>query len=371
MRIRALFILTLLCVSPVQAAAPFTPLFNGKNLDGWTCMGTPASFKVDGGCIMTTGAHPYPAWLRSEKQYENFVLRFSYKTKGWYEGGFLVHAPLDGPGSKLGFKIHLRHDNHPYGLRSPGAIYDAAKPVAFPGFGAGKWNRVEVRCDWPMLRVTLNGTLIHDLDMSKNPALAHRLRRGHLGIQNICNSPAWFKDIEIRPLPDKDRWTDVFADGLDSLKLTGGSKWTFDPKTKSVAARGNNAMAFTKKEFAAPYELQAWVKTMPNGNGGIVFNNGGRRGVEIQCFNVPDSTNPTGSLYGIAPAKRVVSRDGEWFLIHLVNRGKHAEVFVNGEKVAETDALKPPYKGRIGFQQHTPNGKISYRGARIRKIGGK
>jgi hypothetical protein len=127
-------------------------------------------------------------------------------------------------------------------------------------------------------------------------------------------------------------------------------------------------MAYTKMQFAAPYELEVWVKTMPNGNGGIVFNNGGKRGVEIQCFNTPDSTNPTGSLYGIAPAKRVVSRDGEWFLVHLVNRGKHAEVFVNGEKVAESDAIKPPYKGRIGFQQHTPNGYISYRGARIRKL---
>lgn len=139
-------------------------------------------------------------------------------------------------------------------------------------------------------------------------------------------------------------------------------------------------MAYTKSEFAAPYELQVWVKTMPNGNGGIVFNNGDKRGVEIQCFNTKDSTNPTGSLYGIDPAKRVVSRDGEWFLIHLihlihlvnlvnlVNRGKHAAVLVNGEMISESEAIKPPFKGRIGFQQHTPNGFISYREARIRKL---
>jgi hypothetical protein len=126
-------------------------------------------------------------------------------------------------------------------------------------------------------------------------------------------------------------------------------------------------MAYTKKEFSDPFEFQVWVKTMVNGNGGVVFNNSAKhRGVEAQCFNVPDSTNPTGSLYGIDAAKRVVSRDDEWFLLQIFSDGSHAKVFVNGEKVSETNTLKPPYGGRIGFQQHTPNGVIHYRGARIR-----
>jgi hypothetical protein len=159
---------------------------------------------------------------------------------------------------------------------------------------------------------------------------------------------------------------------MEGMTRKGHTDWRIEGDT--LAGHGADGMAYTKKEFSPPYELQVWAKTMVNGNGGVVFNSDSKKnksGVEIQCFNVPDSTNPTGSLYGIAPAKRVVSRDGEWFLIQLFNHGKHAEVFVNGEKVAETDALKPPYKGRIGFQQHTPNGEISYRGARIRKIGGK
>ena len=227
---------------------------------------------------------------------------------------------------------------------------------------------MEVVCDWPRLRVTLNGTVIHDLDMSQHPVLRHRLRRGYLGIQNICDSGAWFKDIEIRPLPDKTNWTDLFADGLAGLTFTGNSKWTFDAGTKTLDARGNNAMAYTKEQFRAPYELQVWVKTMVNGNGGVTFNDQGEHHVEIQCFNTPDATNPTGSLYGIAPARRVVSRDEEWCLIQLFNYGKRAEVFVNGEPVAETDTLQPPYQGRIGFQQHTAKGHIAYRGARLRKI---
>jgi hypothetical protein len=87
----------------------------------------------------------------------------------------------------------------------------------------------------------------------------------------------------------------------------------------------------------------------------------------VQCFNAPDSTNPTGSIYGIAPAKRVVSHDEEWFLLQIFNNGPKAMIIVNGEKVCETNTLKPPYKGGIAFQQHTPGAVIHYRGARVKK----
>jgi len=345
------------------AAGGFVSLFNGKDLSGWVTVGTPKSFIVKENAIYTTGAKPFPSWLRSEKEYENFILRFSYKTVGWYEGGVLLHAPLYGPGSKLGFKIHLRHDQKAYGLRSPGAIYDAAAPLGIANHPAGRWNHCEVVCDWPRLRVTMNGTIIHDINMNKNDALRYRLRRGFIGIQNICQSSAYFKDIQIRPLPDKERWTDLFASGMDGLRLKGNSKWSLQNDT--LTARGNNAMAYTKKEYASPFELQVWVKTAVNGNGGVIFN-GGAHGVEVQCFNVPDCTNPTGSLYGLAPARRVVSRDQEWFLLQIFSNGPNAMVIVNGERVCETDKVKPPYKGSIGFQQHTQGSVIHYRGARIK-----
>ncbi len=348
------------------ASKGFVSLFNGKNLNGWVTMGTRGSFVVKDNAIYTTGAHPYPAWLRSKKQYENFILRFSYKTAGWYEGGILIHAPMYGRGSKMGFKIHIRHDREMLGSRSTGGIYDVAAPVAMANKPAGRWNRCEVLCDWPRLRVTMNGVVIQNLDMSKNDILKYRLRKGYIGIENICDSGAFFKDIEIRPLPGREEWTNLFEGGIKAMRFTGGSKWNI--KDNTLTGKGYPAMAYTKKEFVGPFELQVWVKTMVNGNGGVMFNCNGSHGVEVQCFNVPDSTNPTGSLYGICPAKRVVSRDMQWFLIQLFTDGSRATVFVNGEKVSQTDKLKPPYKGTIGFQQHTPKGFIEYRGARIKKL---
>ncbi len=358
----ALVVLAGLSVVSVSAQEDFTSLFNGKDLTGWVPVGTPDAFTVKDEAICTTGAGPYPSWLRSAKPYENFVLRFEYRTEGWYEGGVLLHAPADGPGSMLGFKIHLRHDRHEYGARSPGAIYDVAAPRRLVNLPSGQWNRCEVECDWPLLRVTLNGTVIHDINMDANDVLKYRLRRGFIGIQNIgCR--AGFRNIQIRPLPDQEHWTRLLEPGLEGFRMTGKADWQIQDDT--LTGKGPDGQAVTQQQFEGPFELQAWVKTIVNGNGGVLFNCGGP-GVEVQCFNAPDSTNPTGSLYGIAPARRVVSKDEEWFLLQIFSEGPKAMVLVNGEKVCATSDLKPPYQGGIGFQQHTPGAIIHYRGARLK-----
>ncbi|MCF7976056.1 MAG: DUF1080 domain-containing protein [Phycisphaerae bacterium] len=201
--------------------------------------------------------------------------------------------------------------------------------------------------------------------MDKDEAFANRLRRGFIGIQNIgCR--ASFRRLDIRVLPDQEQWTSLFASGMEGLRTEGNADWQVQDNV--LTGQGSDGMAFTQEAFAAPFELQVWVKTCVNGNGGVLFNGGPGR-VEVQCFNAPDSTNPTGSLYGISPAQRVLSQDQAWFLMQIFNRGSHATVLVNGEEVSQTQALKPPYKGSIGFQQHTPGGIIHYRGARIRTLG--
>ncbi|MDP8245922.1 MAG: DUF1080 domain-containing protein [Candidatus Hinthialibacter antarcticus] len=367
MKIRffALLLLVCLCLFTVRAEENFTPLFNGKDLSGWTPIGEPGAFAVKKNAIFTTGAGPYPTWLRTEKEYENFVLRFEFQTEGWYEGGVLIHAPADGPASKLGLKLHLRHDQKKYGARSPGAIYDAAAPMAIANKPSGQWNQCEIVCDWPTLKVTLNGELIHNINMENDDAFRHRLRSGFVGIQNI-GCKGYFKNIEIKTLPGKEQWTDLFKDGLDGFHLHEKTEWSLADGV--LTGKGQNGFASSKEEFDGPMEFQAWCKTIVNGNGGVHFNwAGDGHGIEVQCFNSPDSTNPTGSLYGIAPAQRIVSYDEEWFLLQVFSDGPHAMVRVNGENVCESSEIAEPHRGSVAFQQHTPGTVIQYRDAKIIK----
>ena len=361
----SVLVLCSLTLSPASAQDGFTPLFNGKDLSGWVPVGTPDAFKVEKGAILSTGASPYPSWLRTEMPYEDFILRLEYQTLGWYEGGILIHAPVDGPASQLGFQVHLRHDRLDYQARSPGAIYDVAAPLSLANYDSEKWNSCEIVCAWPHLQVTLNGVKVQDLDMATNPLLRYRLSKGFIGLENIgCR--AYFRNIEIKPLPGQEEWTSLFSRGLEGMYFLGDSHWKVSDGT--LIGEGPTGYALTKAAFKGPFELQVWVKTSLNGNGGVTFNASGRNpGIEVQCFNCTDSTNPTGSLYDIAAADRLVSQDNVWFLMQIFVDGANAMVMVNSQKVSQTDQLKAPYEGTIGFQQHTPGGHIEYRGARLRQ----
>jgi hypothetical protein len=362
----ALVGLFLTCCGTAHTEEGFISLFNGNDLNGWKAIGTADAFVVKNHSIYTTGASPYPSWLCSKTEYENFILRFEYMTDGWYEGGILFHSPMDGPTSKLGMKLHLRHDRKEYGLRSPGAIYDAAAPLTIANRLSRRWNQCEIMCDWPRLSIKMNGTVIHDINMKTHDALRYRLRRGHIGIQNIgCR--AHFRKIEIRTLPDKEQWTNLFAKGMDGLRTVEETDWSLNDNM--LTGKGKNGFAVTKQEFTGPFEFQVWAKTIVNGNGGVHFYwHDNNHGIEVQCFNSPDSTNPTGSMYGIAPAKRIASFDEQWFLLQIFADGPNAMVIVNGEQVCQTNELKPPFKGGMAFQQHTPGSTIWYRGARMKIV---
>src|SRR5207253_709614 len=59
-----------------QAESGFTPLCDGKTLRGWKIKeGPETAFYVNDGSIVVHDSAGFPAWLSSEKQYENFDFR--------------------------------------------------------------------------------------------------------------------------------------------------------------------------------------------------------------------------------------------------------------------------------------------------------
>ncbi len=350
-------------------------LFNGEDLSGWVKMGPSESFAVKDGCILSTGKGLFPAWLRTEREYENFELSFEWRYDGWSEGGVFIHAPLDGPGSKMGEKLYLFYTSNNTPLRSAGAIYDIAAPTEHAINSKGKWNRCQILCDWPMLRVTMNGTVVQDLDMEKHEELKYRLRSGYIGIESL-GTKGFYRNLKVRELPSKESWTDLLAGGLDSFTFYEGGKKPWTLEGDLLTGKAINGYAITKQRYEGPFEMQVWVRTTQNGNGGIFYrwddvgqdvNNRGR-GPEIQVYNVEGCSNTTGSLYNVVPASRVVTRDNEWFLMQVFSDGPRTMVRANGELMCESSTLKPPHNGRIAFQQHTPGATVEFRNPRIKKL---
>ncbi|HEY3129482.1 MAG TPA: DUF1080 domain-containing protein [Acidobacteriota bacterium] len=367
------FLLALILLSPSISFCEagqdnWLSLFNGKDLSGWVAMGdNPNSFRADQGTIFSTGAGNYPNWLRSEREYENFDLRLEYMTPNWCEAGVLVHAPLYGRASKAGIKIHLRHDQIDEGARSTGSIYDVLPPLVQASKPQKQWNTMEIHVDWPTLRVTLNGQIIHDADMEKNSKLRWRLRQGYIGFQDI-GQPIRYRSIEIRELPSKERWT-ALSNGKDlsGWTTTGTARWSAEGST-FVGSNGDGYLV--SNESFSNFEFQVYVRTSKYANGGIQFRweSEKLKGYEAQIYNVVEATNPTGSIYGIVPAVDPDARDGEWFLMQVISQGSYAAVRVNGETVAESSRLTIPDQGRIALQMHKEDARVEYRNLRVKLL---
>ncbi|MCG2460270.1 DUF1080 domain-containing protein [Flavobacteriaceae bacterium F89] len=207
----------ILMVSPCNGQkktdeAGFTNLFNGVDLDGWT--GNKQSYQVAGGAIVV---HPNKGEgggnLFTTKEYGNFILRFEFKLTPGANNGLGIRAPLEGDAAYKGMEIQIIDntaqkyaDLHQYQYH--GSVYGVIpakrgylKPV-------GEWNSEEVNINGSKIKVTLNGTVILEGDVteaSKNGTMDHKdhpgLQRktGHIGFLGHGDVVS-FRNIRIKEL---------------------------------------------------------------------------------------------------------------------------------------------------------------------------
>ncbi len=191
----------------------FTPLFDGKTLNGWTLLNKNPK---DRGYIVENGSIVCPldggGNLLTEKDYANFVLRFEFKMEPGGNNGIGIRAPLSGDIAYSGMEIQvLDHGHEKYkGKIKPaqfhGSVYDviAAKDEGLKP--AGQWNSEEIAANGSKIKVTLNGKVILDADLSsvtdeaihkKHPGLRRTTGRiGFLGHHSLVE----FRNIRVKEL---------------------------------------------------------------------------------------------------------------------------------------------------------------------------
>lgn len=183
-------IVSSLALQPVEQG--FTPLFNGKNLDGWVYgvrgaaeNRTGKGYQVENGVIFSTpddGGNLYTA-----KDYADFVFRFDFKLTENANNGIAIRAPLTGDAAYAAIEIQVLDDS--------GSKYTALKPFQYHGsvYGVvaakrgfqkpvGEWNSEEITAKGRRITVVLNGTTIVDADLDdvKDEAVI----KAHPGLSN-------------------------------------------------------------------------------------------------------------------------------------------------------------------------------------------
>jgi hypothetical protein len=209
---------------PKVAAADdgFKPLFNGKDLTGWVNVNChPDTFFVKDGEIITTGKPM--GFLRTEKQYENFVLEMDWmhvnKTEVGNSGLFVWGDPLPVTGSVYtrGIEVQVLV-NLEYKDKKTGAVTASSHgdvfaiqgarctpdrphptggmrciPSEFRAKGGGEWNHYKVTANDGVIKLEVNGKEVSGVSKCTP-------RKGYLALESE-GAECHFKNIKIKELP--------------------------------------------------------------------------------------------------------------------------------------------------------------------------
>ena len=192
----------------------FTSLFNGRDLRGW--IGATDQYRVEDSLLVLPKGRG--GKLLTEKQFDNFILRFDFKLTSGANNGLAIRAPIKGDAAYNAIELQILDNSSdrwpnlkPY--QTHGSIYGVAP--AKRGFlkPVGEWNAQEVRCNGRNIHVILNGHTILNanldqvtstgktIDGQPHPGLKNT--KGHLGFLGHGDRVA-FRNIRIRPLnPDQ------------------------------------------------------------------------------------------------------------------------------------------------------------------------
>jgi hypothetical protein len=154
--------------------AGFTPIFDGKTLNGWT--GATKGYVAENGslvCLKTGGGNLFTA-----KEYGDFVFRFEFKFDPNGNNGVSVR----------GHEIQILDDYADIHKKIKpcqyhGSIYCKVPAKRGSTKPAGEWNTQEIMVKGTQWKVTVNGKVIVDADISKVEGLeaVAKRTRGPIG----------------------------------------------------------------------------------------------------------------------------------------------------------------------------------------------
>jgi hypothetical protein len=163
----------------------WTPLFNGKDLEGWVQRGGKASYKVEDGAIVGTSVpNTSNSFLCTKKDYGDFILELEFKVHPQLNSGVQIRSQcfdeakefeLGGKtirvaaGRVHGYQVEIDPSSRAYS----GGIYDEGRrgwladlkenEAARKAFKAGDWNRFRVECKGDSLKTWINDVPAADL----------------------------------------------------------------------------------------------------------------------------------------------------------------------------------------------------------------
>lgn len=210
-----------------EIAEGFVPLYNGHDLTGWTATKSQTAYAPVKRGVLAYDHLKGGAFLWTDKDYSDFILRFEFKLSCDCNNGLAVRTPFGKHAASQGLEIQMLDDEGDmYTTTFPqlgfyqkaccrhGSVYGVIAPKFQPDGRSylkpvGEWNTEEVTLIGSKIKVVLNGTVILDDDLSRYPTDGTTMDGNeHPGLRNKTGRlawlshgyPCWWRNIRIREI---------------------------------------------------------------------------------------------------------------------------------------------------------------------------
>ena len=176
----AFVVLSLLSTASSLCAQERIPIFNGRDLDGWTVHGTELWYVDAGDLICESGPDAQYGYLRTNETYTDFDLTLEFKQEANGNSGVFFRSTIDGT-IISGWQAEVA----PPGLFS-GGIYESygrgwliqPDPSKDSALRMGEWNTMRVRVVGTRVTTWINSTEMIDFTDDNIGAAT-----GHIALQ--------------------------------------------------------------------------------------------------------------------------------------------------------------------------------------------
>jgi hypothetical protein len=372
----------------------FVPMFNGKDLSGWVNVNcAPETFFVKDNQIITTGKPT--GYLRTEKQYENFIAEFDWKhippkPDEVGNSGFFVWAdpiPAVGTGYTRGIEVqvlvNLEYKNKKgeitatshgdlFSIWGATCVPDRPHPDGWErclpsenrAKGANEWNHYRVEANDGVIKLAVNGKVVSGISKC-NP------RKGYLALESE-GSECRFRNLKIKELTSTNPMPKEIADeakGHENLFFGNLTGWKADDEAKKHWTVNDNVLHYDGKgkelrtekdavgaEFVADFRFPA----MNDGDCTFVIGD--------DKWEMAVTVTPAGKFKVVAPSAESDGKSnklnpvGQWNRLRVSLEG---DVVFNGKKVAGLGSSKAPKTGALTIR---PQGEMEFANLLVRSV---
>ena len=202
------------CLALALAATVFgadkdewTPLFDGKSLDGWKSNDKPGTFSAKDGLLIVHGerSHLFYDGPFHNHDFKNFELKAEILTKPGANSGVYIHTEFQDTGwPAKGYEIQV-NNTHTDPKKGAG-LYGIKDNFTAPAKD-DEWYTMTIKVEGKHIVTMVNGTVITDYTEEENAQRPDNfkgrlLSHGTFAIQgHDPGSEVHFKNILVRPLP--------------------------------------------------------------------------------------------------------------------------------------------------------------------------